>query len=110
MAKIPAKTKLREPEARLLALAIAASMPGHRASTSRIKDLLPARRELTPADLVPSPTRKGEEAWQQIVGNVVSHQKTSTSIFKRGLATRTDDGIEVTPKGIDYLKDKGLYP
>ena len=60
MAKVPA-TRLREPEARLLALAIAASMPGHRASTTTIKDQIPAQRMLTAEDLKPSPTRKGEE-------------------------------------------------
>jgi hypothetical protein len=73
MAKIAAKGKLREPEARLLALAIAASMPAHRASTAQIKDRVAQRRELTPDDLKPSGTRSREEHWQQIVGNVVSH-------------------------------------
>ena len=110
MAKKPENGKLREPEARLLALAIAASMPGHRASTTQIKDQVPYRRELTPADRAPSPTRNGEETWQQIVGNVVSHKNSATSIFSRGLAIRTKDGIEVTSKGLDYLRDKGLYP
>jgi hypothetical protein len=111
MARLPAKGKLGEPEARLIVLAIAASMPGHRANMATIKDRFPIWRELSPADLQRSPTRRTEESWQQIVGNVVSHQETSTSIFKRGLANRTNDGdIEVTPKGLDLLKEKNLYP
>lgn len=110
MARIPAKGKLREPEARLIALAIAASMPGHRASTTTIKDQFPTWRELTPADLKKSPSRPREEHWQQIVGNLISHKPSSTSIFKRGLAERTNDGIRVTPKGLDLLKEQGLYP
>lgn len=110
MAKTPATAKLREPEARLIALLIAAAMPGHRASTSTIKDQFPLHRELTPADLAKSATRPREEHWQQIVGNVVSHKGTTTSIFNRGFANRTKNGIEVTPKGLDYLKEKGLYP
>lgn len=101
--------KLREPEARLLALQIAATFPGHEATTTQIKERVPDYRELTPADLAPSPTRKAERTWQQIVGNVVSHQNTRTSIFSRGLAVRTRNGIRVTDKGIELLKSKGLY-
>lgn len=110
MEKIVAKGRLREPEARLLALAIAASMPGHQASTTQIKDQLPQWRELTADDLKRSATRAREEHWQQIMGNVISHSPSSTSIFKRGLAERTDDGIKVTEKGLALLKEKGLYP
>jgi len=102
--------KLREPEARLLALQIAAKCPGHEATTTQIKDSVPDYRELSPADLAPSPTRPGEKTWQQIMGNVVSHQKTTTSIFSRGFAERTRNGIRLTEKGIGMLKAKGLYP
>jgi len=101
--------KLRESEARLLALQIAAKSPGREATTTQIKDNVPDYRELSPADLAPSPTRRGECVWQQIIGNVVSHQNTRTSIFSRGLATRTRNGIRVTEKGIEFLKSKGLY-
>jgi hypothetical protein len=102
--------KLREPEARLLALQIAATFPNHEATTTEIKDRVPDYRELSPADLAQSPTRKNERTWQQIMGNVVSHQATRTSIFSRGLAVRTRNGIRVTEKGIEFLKAKGLYP
>lgn len=102
--------KLREPEARLLALRIAAKHPGHEATTTQIKDNVPDYRDLSPADLAPSPTRPREKTWQQIMGNVVSHQNTTTSIFNRGFAERTRNGIRVTVKGIDMLKAKGLYP
>jgi len=103
-------TKLREPEARLLALQIAAKRPNHEASTTHIKDSVPDYREFSPADLAPSPTRKNEKTWQQIVGNATgSHNKSSTSIFNRGYAVKTKDGIRVTEKGLAYLKSKGLY-
>jgi hypothetical protein len=101
--------KLREPEARLLALQIAAKFPGHEATTTQIKDAVPDYREFSPADLAASPTRNGERVWQQIMGNVISHQKSSTSLFARGLAIRTPNGIRVTEKGLEYLKGKGLY-
>ena len=104
------KGKLREPEARILALQIAAKLPGHEATTTQIKERIPDYRDLTPADLAPSPTRAGERIWQQIVGNVVSHQNTQTSLFVRGLAVRTRNGIRVTEKGLAFLQGKGLYP
>ena len=48
--------------------------------------------------------------WQQIIGNVVSHSESRTSIFKRGYAERTRNGIRVTEKGIEMLKALGRYP
>jgi hypothetical protein len=103
-------TKLREREARLLALRIAAKFPRHTATTTQIKERIPDYRAFSPADLAPSPTRNGEVMWQQIIGNVVSHQKSRASLFNQGLAERTQDGIRVTEKGIELLKSKGLYP
>jgi hypothetical protein len=100
--------KLREPEARILALRIAASLPGHQATTTQIKEAIPSYRDLTQDDLRRSLTRGNEHMWEQIVGNVVSHQQSSTSIFKRGLAERTVDGIRVTPAGLDFLKKRGF--
>ena len=101
--------KLREPEARILALRIAAGFPKHEAETSQIKDAVPKLRKLVAADLLPSKKRKNECMWQQIVGNVVSHEKTSTSIFNQGWAERLQNvkGIRVLPAGLAYLKSLG---
>lgn len=106
MAKV---NKLREPEARILALRIAATFPNHESSTADIKKLVPKYREFSEADLLPSKSRANETMWQQIIGNVVSHQKVGTSLFKRGLAIRIADGIRVTEKGIEFLKARNLY-
>lgn len=103
-----AKDRLREPQARELALRIAAACPNHEAATAYIKDQIPNYIELTEVDLQQSLTRPHERKWQQIVGNVVSHQKTSTSIFTKGYAIRTDDGIRVTDEGLAYLEKKGF--
>ena len=105
---VMARDRLREPEARILALRIAASRPNREASTTYIKDHVSDYIELTPIDLEPSPTRQHEQRWQQIVGNVVSHHDTSTSIFVRGFADRTDDGLRVTDAGVAYLAKLGF--
>jgi hypothetical protein len=73
-----------------------------------IKSEIPRYIELTEIDLKPSLTRPQEERWQQIIGNVVSHQRASTSLFNKGYAERTDDGIRVTDAGIGYLSKLGF--
>ncbi len=78
--------RLREPEARVLALKIAALCPNHAASTEQIKQAL----------------------WQQIVGNVVSHHKTASGLFGMGYAVRTRNGIRVTERGLGYLNRIGF--
>ncbi len=102
--------KLREPEARILALQIAATFPDHQASTTDIKSTAPQFREWSDDDLKPSNTRGNECMWQQILGNAVgSHQNSTVSIFAKGYAEKTQNGIRVTDKGIAMLKGKGLY-
>jgi hypothetical protein len=64
-------------------------------------------REPTAEDQKPSPARKNEKLWQQIIGNVVSHQQSSNRIFNEALAVRTEEGIRVTEKGVEYLKSSG---
>ncbi len=102
------RDRLREPEARILALRIAAKRPNREAETTYIKDQVPKYITLTAADLKPSKTRTTEQMWQQIVGNVVSHQNVSTSIFKKGYATRMRSGIRVTEAGVAYLAKLGF--
>jgi hypothetical protein len=102
--------KLREPEARILALQIAATFPGHTASTTQIKETAPKFRDWSDEDLQPSKTRGNECMWQQIIGNAVgSHHKTTVSIFAKGYAAKTRNGIRVTEKGLTMLRGKGLY-
>lgn len=100
--------RLREPEARILALKIAARCPSHSATTEYIKQQVPQYYPLSPADRRRSLSRRQEEVWQQIVGNVISHQKTLSGLFGMGYASRTDDGLSVTKNGLDYLNSIGF--
>lgn len=99
--------KLGEPAARVLALRIAATFPDRTATTAQIKKQVPKYVTLSDADLTPSESRTNEEKWQQIIGNVISHKGTSTSIFNKGFAVRTADGIRVTDEGAAYLTKLG---
>ena len=96
--------RLREPEARILVLKIAARQPGRTASTRFLKKEVPNYIALSPMDRTRSKSRPSEEIWQQIVGNVHSHKR----LFKDGLALETTNGLTVTEKGLDYLNNMGF--
>ena len=104
----PTRDRLREREARVLALKIAAKCPNRTATTEFIKDNVPDYVELSEQDLLPSETRPREQRWQQIVGNVISHRETPRGPFQMGYATRTDDGLAVTEEGVAYLNNMGF--
>ena len=100
--------RLREPEARVLALKIAALCPNHAASTEQIKQGVPHYYPLSEIDIRRSTSRRREALWQQIVGNVVSHHKTASGLFGMGYAVRTRNGIRVTERGLGYLNRIGF--
>ena len=104
----PRKDRIREREARVLALKIAARCPNHTATTEYIKDNVPEYVELSDEDRLPSPSRANEQRWQQIVGNVISHRETPKGPFEMGYATRTADGLAVTAEGLAYLNNMGF--
>ena len=99
---------LKQPEAQLLALRIAATCPGRRASIAYIKDRIPYYIELTAADLKPSPKRPNEQMWQQLMGKVLLPRGMRDSVFTQGLALATEEGIEVTELGVEHLRRKGF--
>jgi hypothetical protein len=107
--KRPKTDRLREAEARILALKIASLRPNRTASTEEIKRKVPSYIELSPRDLAQSTTRPKEKMWQQIVGNVISHKGSPSGLFLNGYARRTSDGLSVTDKGMDYLKSMGFF-
>lgn len=104
----PKADRLREAEARILALKIAAQRPNRTATTAHIKREVPKYTELSEVDRRRSATRANESRWQQIVGNVISHQESPQGPFVKGYATRTRDGLSVTEKGMDYLNSIGF--
>jgi hypothetical protein len=106
----PKGDRLHEGEARVLVLKIAAQQPKRAASTQFLKKEVPKYIELSPLDRAPSKSRVREQVWQQIVGNVISHNKVRTGPFAMGFAVKTADGIAVTPRGMAYLNSIGFSP
>ena len=105
----PIAHEIKEREARDIVLKIAATFKNRTAKTSDIKNRVEELVALSDLDRRPYPSRGKEPRWRQQIGNVVSHAATSTSIFSRGLATKTaKDEIKVTKAGLDYLKSMGF--
>jgi hypothetical protein len=98
----------REPEARILALEIAAQRPGRTASTQFIEREVPKYIQLSEVDRRRSPGRDNKAMWEQIISDVISHQETPAGPFKKGYATRTSSGLSVTEKGMAYLNRMGF--
>jgi hypothetical protein len=96
-----------EREIAIAALRIAATRPGGEASTTLLKEEMPDYVKLTPDDLKPSSTRRGEKMFHQIVGNIISHKESAGNIIAEGYAEYTGDGIRITDAGRAFLKSKG---
>ena len=102
------KNRTPESEMRIAALQVARSKPNGVATTTQLKEEVCRFVDLTPQDLARSTTRRNEQMFQQIVGNIISHDKSRTNIFYRGYAVYTGDGIQITDAGRDFLARRGL--
>jgi hypothetical protein len=102
------RNRTSEHEMRIGALRVAASKPNGRATTTQLKEEMHRFVDLTPEDQIVSQTRPNEPMYHQIIGNIVSHQSSSTNIFARGFAIYTGDGIQITDVGREYLRRVGF--
>lgn len=100
--------RLREAEARILFLKIAARRLRRFATVEDIKREIPHIYPLSEQDLKQSTTRRRESLWEQVIRNVISHGYSAQGLFERGYAVRIDNGLQVTQEGLDYLKSIGF--
>jgi IS5 family transposase len=98
-----------EPEISVAVLRICADSLDGTASIRQLKKLIPDYINLTPEDHAPSTTRKGEELWEQIVRNIVSHgnKKAAGNILTEGYAEHSPGKITITKSGRTHLKNMG---
>ncbi len=101
--------RLKESEARILILKIAASQPKRSVSITKLREELPKYFDLSPIDKRRSPSRKNEVLWQIVVRNTMSSHTTGTrTIFAQGWARKIPGGLEITKSGVDYLNSIGF--
>ena len=101
--------RLKEREARILILKIAASQPTRSATLSKLREEIPKFFDLSPTDKKQSSSRKNEALWQIVVRNAMSSHTTGTrTIFAQGWAEKIPNGLKVTKSGVDYLNNIGF--
>ncbi len=101
--------RLKESEARILILKIAASQPKRSATLSKLREEVPKFFDLSPIDKKQSPSRNNEALWQIVVRNTMSSHTTGTrTIFAQGWAEKIPNGLKVTTLGVAYLNSIGF--
>jgi hypothetical protein len=101
--------RLRESEARILILKIAASQPRRSVTINKLREEVPKYFDLSPLDRRRSPSRKNEVLWQIVVRNTMSsHTAGIRTIFAQGWAKKIPGGLKVTKSGVDYLNSIGF--
>ena len=94
-----------EKEMRIIVLRVAADEPHGEVSTPNAK--AKAAKYFTPSDgdLKLNPKHGHEPFYYQIIGNVIgSHDHTKTSLYYKGYAERTENGLRITEAGRKYLE------
>ncbi len=105
----PPRDRLREREARIIVLKIAASQSDRTASIRTLREEVPKFFDLSPKDQAQSPSRKRDRLWHIIIRNAMSSHKTgSRTLFALGYARKTRFGLKVTKRGMDYLNSIGF--
>ncbi len=86
---------------------ILSEMHNGEASIDYLRRNIPNIIDLTEEDQAPSDTRKGEEMWEQIVRNIVSHKKIEGNIIKEGLVNSPSKArLRITEAGLLHVKNK----
>jgi hypothetical protein len=86
-------------------LKILSSCPGGTATIRKIKELIPTHINLSSEDCIVSPTRKGEQLWEQQVRNIVSHRKSEGNIICEGLVEYKPGRLTLTDAGFFHVKN-----
>jgi len=75
------------------------TLPNGEASIRSIKQNVPRFHALSAQDLAFSPTRRGEQVWEQQVRNIVSHRASPGNFICDGYLSRRPRHLAITPAG-----------
>ncbi len=97
--------EITEEEVAMLTVEIAAEQPSGIASYARLRREIPARSNLSAADLQRSVTRPNESMWEQKIRNIKSHFETPGNFIYEGYLEHVPRvGYRVTEAGRKLLK------
>lgn len=92
-----------ESEIAFAILKFLATTPAGEATIFRIKKELPRFFTLSPEDRQPSPTRVGEQLWEQQVRNIKSHSKSAGNYINSGYLMHAPRRLRITSAGRDHI-------
>jgi hypothetical protein len=94
--------RIQQGDIAVLALELAAARSSGAITTTELKNFMIDKFKPTEGDAIA--TAKGlVPLFDQIVGNLISNRSTATSMFKKGYAKYTGDGIEIHAQGRAFL-------
>ena len=80
--------------------------PDGEASQKELRTAIPHYIDLTDGDMEDSPTRPGEQRWEQIVRNINSHKVNPNNFIRLGYLEHVPGGgLRVTPEGLDFISN-----
>ncbi len=87
-------TKITETEMASAVKSILARRPNKSASFADLRDAIPKKVRLSRADRAKSPSRPGEEVWEQILRNLISHKHEGFVSVKGGIRLQWQRGSQ----------------
>ena len=80
--------------------------PQGEASQEELRAVVPHYIDLTDGDMEASPTRPGEQRWEQIVRNIQSHKDNPNNFINLGYLERVPGGgLRMTPAGYEFISE-----
>ncbi|MCA0368978.1 MAG: hypothetical protein LCH57_13115 [Proteobacteria bacterium] len=96
------RNRIQQGDIAVLALELAANRANGTISTTALKKFLEDKFKPTAEDAVPI-ANGHDTLFDQIVRNLVSNRNTPTSMFSKGYAIYTGNGIQITGSGRTFL-------
>lgn len=91
-------TRITEAEMATVVRAILKHRPNKTATFAELRDIVPQHVHLSRADRTNSPSRPGEELWEQIVRNLVSHKHEGFVAVRGGIRLQWKRGRQPHPE------------
>jgi hypothetical protein len=88
-------SRITEPEIANAVEKILADFPNGEATIAELIAEIPKRVKLSAQDLAPSPTRKNEALWEQLVRNITSHKKSPGNAIYQGRLMSVRGGLRL---------------
>ena len=78
--------------------------PDGEASQEELRAAIPHYIDLTDGDMEDSPSRPGEQRWEQIMRNIQSHYVSPNNFINLGYLEHVPGGgLRITPEGYEFI-------